>query len=267
MGPSSFVQSHRPSRSISHSVSYSDDSHYPLLVSMPSLHSPEVLRPTQRHSLHFQSQLHTSRLSTSRLGMSTPTKKSLHGAWPVRLITPSPLHPFARLRRLLPLILLSCRSIIVTNLLCTKRPPVRLPLTLFFPVGRYNVSVTYARLLGHNNGEQSFRRSNRCPTTQRVGHKRSPTKPFKAQSGKAQFHFTFHTVLLPPQATASLSFAVPFLTKYFASSRLRIFFNFIQSQSLQNSRSVGVQSDHRHARVSHPISFGHSDVLTDRPES
>jgi hypothetical protein len=126
--------------------------------------------------------------------MSTPTKKSLHGAWPVRLITlhPHP-SPFACLRRLLPLILLSCRSIIVTNLLCTKRLPVRLPLTLFFPVGRYNVSVTHARLLGCNNGYQSFRRSNRCPTTQRVGHKRSPTKPFKAQSGKAQFHFTFHS--------------------------------------------------------------------------
>lgn len=37
MGPSSFVQSHRPSRSTSHSVSYSDGPLYPSLVSIPSL--------------------------------------------------------------------------------------------------------------------------------------------------------------------------------------------------------------------------------------
>lgn len=51
MGPSSFVQSHRPSRSTSHSVSYSDDSLYPSLVSiLSSSHSFKPLSPSPSSS-------------------------------------------------------------------------------------------------------------------------------------------------------------------------------------------------------------------------
>ena len=176
MGPSSFVQSHRPSRSTSHSVSYSDDSLYPSLVSiLSSSHSFKPLSPSPSssptHQLNplcpsFQSQLHTSRLSTSRLGMSTPTKRSLHGAWPVRLITHSStlhLSPFAcsppapvpiahlPLSTPHPPPLQSPIAIV----LCAERAPVHLPLILFFffLVGRHNISIAYARLLGCGNNE------------------------------------------------------------------------------------------------------------------